>query len=132
MYLVKQMSNSRHGSEAKCMDIKDSTSPLHKRNAKSDRAADHRKNKSTKATHSYEPRAHYYWYGFLVMEAITVAGGHALETNKLTIPELLELGWLENDVLDCYNRKITFPRVTQHFWLHTRRDKKPGHWYHFT
>jgi hypothetical protein len=44
----------------------------------------------------------------------------------------MELGWLEIEALDYHNGKIAFPRVIQHFWPHTRRDKRPGHWYHFT
>jgi hypothetical protein len=80
--------------------------------------------------HGYKPRAYHYWYGFPVMDAIAAAGGP--ETSKLLIPELVELGWLENEAQDYYNGKTTFPRVTQYFWPHTRRDKRPGYWYHFT
>jgi hypothetical protein len=80
------------------MDTEDSTSPSHKRIATSD--PDHQKNKGTKTMHGYEPRAHHYWYGFPVMEAIVAAGGRTLEANKLPIPELVELGWLENEAQD--------------------------------
>jgi hypothetical protein len=50
----------------------------------------------------------------------------------LQILDLVELGWLENEALDYHNGKIAFPRIMQHFWPHRRRDKRPGHWYHFT
>jgi hypothetical protein len=129
-YPVKQMSNSRHSHEAEHMDTDDSISPAHKRSTTSD--PNHQKNKGTKTTHGYEPRVHHYWYGFPVMEAIAAAGGRTPEVSKLPIPELVELGWLENEAQDYHNGKTTFPRVTQHFWPHTRRDKRPGHWYHFT
>jgi hypothetical protein len=66
------------------------------------------------------------------MEAIAAAGGRTPEVSKLPIPELVELGWLENEAQDYHNGKTTFPRVTQHFWPYTRHDKRPGHWYHFT
>jgi hypothetical protein len=122
------MTNSRHSHEVERMDTEDSISPSHKRSATSD--PNHRKNKGTKTMHGYKPRAYHYWYGFPVMDAIAAAGGP--ETSKLLIPELVELGWLENEAQDYYNGKTTFPRVTQYFWPHTRRDKRPGYWYHFT
>jgi hypothetical protein len=80
------------------MDTKDSTSPSHKQSATSN--PDHRKNKGTKTTHGYEPRAHHYWYRFPIMEAIAATGGRAPKTSKLPISELVELGWLENEAQD--------------------------------
>jgi hypothetical protein len=46
------------------------------------------------------------------MEAIAAVGGRTLETSKLPIPELVELGWLENEAQDYHNGKTTFPCVT--------------------
>jgi hypothetical protein len=56
------MAQSRHNSDAERMDIEDSNSPSnqHKRGATTDLTVDHRKNKSTKTTHGYEPRAHHF------------------------------------------------------------------------
>jgi hypothetical protein len=65
------------------------------------------------------------------MEAIAATEGSTPEAIRLQIPDLVELGWLENEALDYHNGKIAFPCVMQHFWPHTRRDKRPGHWYHF-
>ena len=66
------------------------------------------------------------------MEAIIAAEGRTLEATRLQIPDLVDMGWLENEALDYHNGKIAFPFIMQHFWPHTRRDKRLGHWYHFT
>jgi hypothetical protein len=121
------MSQSKHYSEVEHMDIEDSNSPSHKRSATMDLAANHRKNKGTKTTHGFEPKAHHFWYGFPIMEAIVATEGCTPKATRLQILDLVELGWLENEALDYHNGKIAFPRVMQHFWPHTRRAKRPGH-----
>jgi hypothetical protein len=79
---VQQMAQSKHSSEAERMDIKDSNSPSHKRSATTDPTAYHRKNKGTKTTHKYEPRAHHFWYGFSIMEAIAATEGCTPEATR--------------------------------------------------
>jgi hypothetical protein len=49
------------------------------------------------------------------MEAIAATEGSTPEAIRLQIPDLVELGWLENEALDYHNGKIAFPRVIQHF-----------------
>jgi hypothetical protein len=132
LHSIQQMSQSKHSSEAKRMDIEDSNFPSHKYSITTDLAADHRKNKGTKIIHGYEPRAHHFWYGFPIMEAIAATERRTPEATRLQIPDLMELGWLENEALDYHNGKIAFLLVLQHFSLQTRRDKRLGHWYHFT
>jgi hypothetical protein len=114
---LQQMAQWRHNSDAERMDIEDSNSPSHqhKRSATTDLTVDHRKNKGTKTTHGYEPKAHHLWYGFPIMEAIAATEGSTPEVIRLQIPDLVELGWLENEALDYHNGKIAFPRVIQHF-----------------
>ena len=114
---LQQMEQPRQNSEAERMDIDDSNSPSqqHKRSATTNLTVDLRKNKGTKTTHGYEPRAHHFWYGFPIMEAIAATAGDTPEAIRLQIPDLVELGWLENEALDFHNGKISFPHVRQHF-----------------